>query len=298
MGIFSSIGSALGFGDEDEAAGRAAEQQRLFNEQAQGELRRQLGVTTERLEPFFQAGREQLPALTQGTTAAGLDERLGGIFDTDIFKSLVDERGRAVQGQLSAGGLTRSGGALQEAANVPTDVGLFLENLLTDRSRGLAGAGQQTGVQLGRFGETAAGRIADLFSQSGKAVSSGILGDAEARIAQGDRLLSTFSGAGNILGNIGKGFNVGGAAGTALKVAGFFSDRRLKKNIKKIGSLDILNVYQWDWVEGTKGTMIEMCADIGFMADEVEQKFPQLVSKFCGFKVIDYPSLLNELEAS
>lgn len=276
MGIFDSIGSALGFGDEAGAPGRAAEQQRLLNEKAQAEIKAQLGLTTERLEPFFQAGREQLPALTQGTTAGGFDERLGGIFDTDIFKSLVEERGRAVEGQLSAGGLTRSGTALQEAANVPTEIGLFLENLLTERSRGLAGIGQQTGVQLGQFGETASGRVANIFGKTGEAISSGILGGAEAGIAQGERQLSTI--------------------GTGLKIASFFSDPRLKKNIRKIGFLNGLNVYLWDWVDGAKGTLIEKCPDVGFMADEVNEKFPQFVSEFCGFKVVDYPSLLNELE--
>ena len=34
----------------------------------------------------------------------------------------------------------------------------------------------------------------------------------------------------------------------------------------------------------------------GFMADEVAIKYPQHVAEFCGFMVIDYPALLDELE--
>ena len=60
-----------------------------------------------------------------------------------------------MQGQLGAGGQFRSGNALTAAAAIPTDLGLQLENLLTQRSAGLSGGGQQAALGLGGLGAQA-----------------------------------------------------------------------------------------------------------------------------------------------
>lgn len=312
MGIFSSIGSALGFGGADKSASEAAEQQRIFNEKAQAELRRQLGVTTENLDPFLQAGQGQLEALQQGTTAGGLDERLRELFNTDIFGGLVDERTRAVEGQLSAGGLTRSGTALQEAARIPTGLALDLERQLFGRSQNLVNLGQQTGVQLGQFGANAAGGIANLFGGSGQAIAGGIIGDAQAKQRRDQQLLATLTG--GLKGGIGVGREFGlfneslpagaqgptqlNTVGKVLSGFGFFSDPSLKENVEELGEMFDLKVYKWDWVKAAKGTIIESCMNVGFMADEVKGKYPHHVSKFCEFLVIDYPGLIRELKGT
>ena len=187
-------------GNKDKEAGsRAAAEQNRFT---------QLGI--DELRPFAQAGVDQLGALTQGTTAGGLDERLASIFNTDTFGSLVDERTRAVQGQLGAGGLTRSGTAIQEAANIPTEIGLAIEQLLTGRSQGLAQQG------LG-----ATGGIVGQLGQQGQASASGILSDAQAGSAAVSQILSI---------------------GSAL----LFSDPRLKTNVEKISEIGPLGLYEWD----------------------------------------------------
>jgi len=281
----SFVADALGFGGRPNAAGRGAESQIAFNQQGIDELRRQFGITQENIQPFVSAGQGQLAALQQGTTAGGLDQRLRELFNTDIFGGLVDERTRAVEGQLSAGGLTRSGTALQEAARIPTDIGLALERQLFGRSQNLAGAGQNAALGLGGLGAQSSGNIASILTGSGAASSQGILGDAVARAAQQQKKFDTFS-------------SIGSAALDAFTSFSFFSDPTLKKNVEEIGSIGNLKLYQWDWVEKTKGTLIEMCPDIGFMADEVKEKFPQYVSEFCGFLVINYPSLLDELETA
>ena len=131
MGFFSGLGEFFGFG----GAGKRAATQQI---QAQQEGQRQ---AERRLRPFEQAGVGQLGALEEGTTAGGLDERLGRIFDTESFSRLLGERTRAVEGALSAGGLTRCGAAIQELSAVPTDLGFQIEELLTGRSRGLAETG-------------------------------------------------------------------------------------------------------------------------------------------------------------
>ena len=138
MGFFSGLGEFFGFG----GAGKRAATQQI---QAQQAGQRQ---AEKRLAPFAQAGIDQLGALEEGTTAGGLDERLGRIFDTESFGRLLEERTRAVQGQLGAAGLQRSGTAVQEIANVPTDLGFQIEQLLTGRSRGLVDQGFTAGRDL------------------------------------------------------------------------------------------------------------------------------------------------------
>jgi len=64
--------------------------------------------------------------------------------------------------------------------------------------------------------------------------------------------------------------------------AAYKSDRRLKKNIKKVGQLENgLNVYSFNYIWGQPA--------IGVMADEVEKVIPEAVMvDIDGFKAVDY----------
>ena len=95
---------------------KGAQTSAVADQQATAELRRQFNQTRSDLLPFIEAGARQLPSLEAGATLGGLDEVLGQIFGSENFQNLRNERTSAVQGQLAAGGLTRSGTALQEAA--------------------------------------------------------------------------------------------------------------------------------------------------------------------------------------
>jgi len=267
-----AVGEFLGFSGGDTGA-QAASASAGFNQQAIDELRRQFGITQENLEPFLQAGVGQLPALLQGTSAGGLDTRLAEIFGTEGFQALTSERERAVEGALGAGGLTRSGFGVEQLAKVPAELGFAIEQLLTSRSQNLAGLGQTTGISLANLGAGTSGGIANLFQQTGQNISSGLVTDAQARAQANQNIIQT---AANV----------------------FFSDPTLKENVVHISYINDLSLYQWDWIEKAKGTMIEKCGTIGFMADQVKKLYPQYVAEFCGFMCIDYPALLDELEAA
>ena len=270
------ISDAFGKGD-DPGGGRAQTNvQQGFNQRAISELRRQFDLSQAQLSPFVLTGRNELPGLSRAATPAGLDATLSQLFDTDIFGSLVEERGRAVEGQLAAGGLTRSGTALAEAARVPTDIGLALESLLTGRKQALAGGGLSAAVGTANLGAQTSGSIAQILNTSGVAGAEGIQTTQQARASGGQNLLNT--------------------AATVASI--FFSDPSLKENAEEIGAIGDLKLYQWDWIEAAKDTMIEKCSTIGFMADEVKEKFPEFVHEFCGLMVIDYDSLLDKLEAA
>lgn len=59
-----------------------------------------------------------------------------------------------------------------------------------------------------------------------------------------------------------------------------FSDRRLKRNIERIGTYRGIGVYNFDYVWGTHAT--------GLMADEVETIQPDAIGESMGFKTVDY----------
>ena len=85
----------------------------------------------------------------------------------------------------------------------------------------------------------------------------------------------TESGSQGTLGKIGQ------VAGTAAKIAGLFSDERLKKNIKKIGEQKGLNVYEYEYLWSPQKW-------VGYMAQEVEKLFPDAVGESMGFKTVNY----------
>lgn len=73
--------------------------------------------------------------------------------------------------------------------------------------------------------------------------------------------------------------SVSSAIGTGL---GWFSDRRLKEDIKPVGKLDNgLTVYSYRYKIG--GPVM-----IGLMADEVEAVAPEAIGEVAGYKTVDY----------
>jgi len=75
-------------------------------------------------------------------------------------------------------------------------------------------------------------------------------------------------------------FSLGGAA--LMAPTGTFSDRRLKTNIKQVGTADNgLNVYSYNYVWGGP-------TQLGYMADEVEKLIPEAVGESHGYKTVNY----------
>jgi len=291
MGLFSSIGN---FFTGDDSGQDAANAIAAANALANEGLETQFGETKANLDPFIAAGEGGLDRSESASTPQGFADLLGQIFDSDIFKRLREERIGDVRGQLAATGQSRSGGALETIADIPTQIGLAIEQLLSGRSGALATQGLGAGINLGNFGQTKAQNVAGIQQSTGAAQGQGIIRDAN----------SSAFGFGNILSSIGK---VGGAlsgagvfgSGTLGSIAsGIFSDRRLKTNVRIVGRNGPLKVHEWDWVPEAKGTIIELCPTEGFMSDEVRQIYPEHVHSFGGFDVLDYESIEKELRAA
>lgn len=88
----------------------------------------------------------------------------------------------------------------------------------------------------------------------------------------------------NLMGGL---FSLGGSAiGAGLGSPGGmgFSDRRLKRNIHRIGTHRLgIGIYEFDYVWGEHA--------IGVMADEVERVMPSAVIEIGGYKAVDYGRL-------
>jgi hypothetical protein len=320
------------FGDTG-ASDEAARAQIFAIQQGIEEVKRQFAVTQGNVDPFLQAGQGAVPGVQQASTIPGFGQRIDEIFQGGSLDPLIDRRTQAAQNQLGAGGLTRSGQGLETIANIPTELAFQLEQLLSDRGSNLAQTGLSSALGLGQLGAQSSSQIAGLNSDIGAVRSAGILGENEARVGQANSifqgltdLFSTASGAGAFGGGGGGGFSglAGGAGGGGLSslsfgesgggsffgnqaVGGlgssagtsslFFSDPMLKDNVEEVGRAGKLGIYQWDWKPETRGTMIEGCGNIGFMADEVKEHYPEFVFNFAGFDCILYPQLLEKLEA-
>lgn len=87
------------------------------------------------------------------------------------------------------------------------------------------------------------------------------------------------------LANIAEGTGaLSGSTTTTQTPGGFFSDRRLKTDVRRVGHTDDgLPIYKYKY----KGDPKEQ-THIGLMADEVEKKHPEAVGLAAGFKTVDY----------
>ena len=218
-------------------------------------------------EPYMQAGQQGLGYAQNASSAQGIDQILAQIFGGEGFQNLRDERTRSVQGQLAAGGLTRSGEAISAAADIPTELGFALEQMLFGRNQDLSTQGQSSAIS-----------IADLLRGSAEATASGILGLEERRAA--NRANSSNNNT-DLLGAV---------------IKGAFSDPSLKENIREVGKVGPLTLCLWDWKQETKGTIVEESPRVGFMSTEVREHYPDYVSQFGGYDLIDYKGLVEELE--
>jgi hypothetical protein len=82
------------------------------------------------------------------------------------------------------------------------------------------------------------------------------------------------------------------AIGSAGQAAAMFSDRRLKKNIKKIGERAGVSFYSWDWNEMAHDMGIQHHPTNGVIADELADIHPDLVAVARnGFKMVNYIGL-------
>lgn len=214
--------------------------------------------------PYSEVARE---ALTAQRGLAGLGgpeaqtQMISDIRADPFYQAKVGAGEEAVLRGASATGGLRSGDA---SAALAAQNQMLLDQEIGQRYNRLAGLsgqgfmGQEAGT---RYGGAALGEITGTLGTIGS-------GMAAAQAAEADKQ--------------------SGLMGLAGGVLSAFSDGRLKTNIREIGSRSGLPWYKWVWND-TAGRKFGLRGEaVGFMADDVEQKFPELVIMRDGYKTVVY----------
>jgi hypothetical protein len=106
---------------------------------------------------------------------------------------------------------------------------------------------------------------------------------------------TTRSGGGGGMAGLGQAMGLGKSLIGLLGAFGGASDRSLKTNVEKLGDIDGLPIYAFDYkadVNRSKKTKTPLpMKRVGPMAQDVETKYPELVSKVGGKRVIDLSAL-------
>jgi hypothetical protein len=232
-----------------------------FNTEAQRALAASQRISPEEQRGYQQTAREAASAAGRlGGNAAIASEVMGR---EDIFARKRAEAAQAGQNayNVAQGFYTQPGLSLLSSAPLSYQQGQQFINT----GLGSIGAGTpqlfdtSVGLNLG-----AAQRSNQLAAQSAT---------AQARAAGSSGLMGAIGGLG---GGLAQGIGAAGGIGA------FFSDKRLKTDIKKVGKTDAgLPIYTYKY-KGDNRTQM------GVMAQDVEKKTPKAVSEVGGFKAVDY----------
>jgi hypothetical protein len=291
------VGSSM----QARAAGKAADIQAGAAEQGIEEQRRQFDAMRELLKPYTEVGVPALaglqPYAQAGAPALEQQQALLGLRGPEAQRAAIAgiEGGAGYQAQVQAGEealLQRASatGGLR-GGNIQAALGQFRPQMLQQeierqygRLGGMADIGRVTQQNLAQIGQSSAAgtgsaglqtgtNVANLLSQQGAAMAGGELGEAKA-YGQLFNLPAQFLG-------MQMGAGRGGATGTP-GFGNLFSDRRLKKNIKQIGTRpDGLNVYEFDYIWGGG-------RQVGLIAQEVQGVYPDAVSESGGYLMVNY----------
>ena len=171
--------------------------------------------------------------------------------------------------------------------------------------------GLDRGINQARLDATAAqaaqqnvldqNQINALLSSAG--MGGGLFGQTTTQSGGGPSSLN--QGLGGALAGAGLANTIGSAAfspalgagiGGGLGLLGLLSDRRLKKDIKQIGThANGLAMYSWQWNDEAQSRGFDIYPTEGFMAQEAREVYPQHVHVHpSGYLMLDYASLSNE----
>ena len=273
------LGDITGANKAARGAEQAAQTQAASADKGIEEQRRQFDALVQLMSPYVQAGTgalSQQQALIGLQGAEAQQQAMQGFEQSPLFQSLTQQGENAILQSASATGGLRGG-------NVQAALAQFRPQMLNQlieqqygRLGGLTTVGQTSAAGQASSGMQSASNISNLLANQGAALAGGQLARGNVgRQIFGDVLNIAKTGAQIAsAGSRGGGGQGGGGAQ--------FSDRRLKKNIKQIGTRsDGLGVYEFDYIWGG-------ARQIGLMAQEVQSVYPGAVSESGGYLMVDY----------
>ncbi len=248
---------------------------------------------------LFQQGAttaEQLAALGQQQFGQGLSaaQQQAAMGQQQYAQGMGLASGQnALAQQLFGQGATTS---QQQAALAQQQYaqGLGASNQLSNLGQNIYNTGAQTSQQLAALGMGAQG--ANLAGAQAQLAAGQM--QQQTNQAQNTALYNQFLQqqsypfqVAQFLANIAEGTGaLSGSTTTTAQPGGFFSDERLKENIKPIGKTnDGQTIYSYNY----KG---EPRTQIGLLAQEVEKKHPDAVGLAGGYKTVDYGKATHDAE--
>lgn len=266
MGLFDTAfkwlvdpGDLLG----TESAKRAADYAERMGEKSFGLQQDFFNFMKEQQEPFTESALRALPmqeALIGMSGNEAQQEQINQIMSGPFYQSMIDQGEEAIMRNAAATGGLRAGGTQQALARNSQDI---LNSLVRQKLGDLGNISGRGGQAASNLSQQGLQSIDSMTNTLGSLASS-----QQAAAAQQQNT----------------GLGILGA------VASFFSDRRLKENVEKIGEHNGHNVYKWKW---NREAFDVGLSGVGFgvMADEVERVRPELISESKGYKQVDYTRL-------
>ena len=282
---------------QSNSAKQASKAQTQAAQQGIDEQRRQFEAAQQVLSPYVGAGTQAIaglqPYAQAGVGSLQQQQALLGLLGPEAQQQAISqlEQGAGFQAQVRQGEealLQRASatGGLR-GGNVQAALAQFRPQMLQQaiedqygRLGGLTALGQTTTQNIAQLGQaSAAGQataglqtganIANLFGQQGAA-------RAGARLAEGQAISNVANMPAQFL-----GMQYGaGVANPGLQ--NIFSDRRLKRNVVRLGTRsDGLGIYDFEYIWGGG-------RQIGLMAQEVAIIYPEAVGESHGFMTVDY----------
>jgi Chaperone of endosialidase len=201
--------------------------------------------------------------------------QLGGQAQQALINAgLAQQQGASNIANIAGQGMAGASqyGALGTAAQNAALQGVPL-SLAAGAQYGQLGAGAQAAGLQGAQAQLGAGTLQQQTQQAGLSALYNQFQQQQAYPFQVAQFLA----------NIAEGTGaLSGSTTTQTSPTSFFSDRRLKHDIHRIGETDEgLPIYKFKYKGDDK-------TNIGFMADEVEKVHPEAVGESHGFKTVDY----------
>lgn len=260
--IGNLIGGLTGSNKAADAAQAASQTQANSALAGIDAYKEQLAALKLALEPYTKLGGQAVTSIgdlagLNGNTAQGA--ATDAIANSSQFKTLLNQGTNAILQNASATGGLRGGNTENALMQYSPQLLNQLINERYGQLGGLVSLGQNSAAGVGNAGLQTGGGIAQLLQQQGSALAGGQI--AAGKAAQN---------------------NMGNVLQLASAAAQYFSDRRLKTNIVRIGSTARGNArYRWDWRDGSGSAE-------GVIADEVEHIPGAVHLHSSGYQVVDY----------
>lgn len=254
MGFLSSLGGT-------EASQEASRLQAAAVQLGTAETRRARESIRGDLSPFRDQGANLAPGLAALLTDTGKQANL--LKKDPFFGKIAERTTQQILASQAAKGKAGAGETTDIVQNKLLQLGTSFVNQNIGQRFNLAAIGSNAAAGLGTSETASASNISELLTQGANARAAGIVGEQNAKTSRNQS-----------------------AASAAASI--FLSDEREKKDIKQIGIHDStgLPVYSFKYKNDDE-------EDIGFMAQEVQEKYPDAVINRDGTLYVNYGELLN-----